>query len=75
MMKTFLSFRKLLHSAHGLRLVLINYIDTKAKCRHLKNLPVKEPYTPPSLTHCIRVYSILIHTGKGGRGSGVEPKL
>ena len=20
---------------------LINYIDTKAKCRHLKNLPVK----------------------------------
>ncbi len=53
--------------------VLIDYIDTKAKCRHLKNSPVKEPYTPPPfLTHCIRVYSILIHTGKGGRGSGVE---
>ncbi len=22
----------------------------------------------PLLTHCIRVYSILIHTGKGGEG-------
>jgi hypothetical protein len=26
---------------------------------------------PPPLTHCIRVYSILIHTGKGGI---VEPE-
>jgi hypothetical protein len=24
------------------------------------------------LTHCIRVYSILIHTGKGGRGERGE---
>jgi hypothetical protein len=28
---------------------------------------------PPTLTHCIRVYSILIHTGKGGRGES-EPE-
>ncbi len=28
------------------------------------------PYSPPP-THCIRVYSILIHTGKGGRGEEV----
>jgi hypothetical protein len=27
-----------------------------------------ESHTPPPLTHCIRVYSILIHTGKGGEG-------
>ncbi len=27
------------------------------------------PHTNPP-THCIRVYSILIHTGKGGRGGG-----
>jgi hypothetical protein len=27
--------------------------------------------TPPSLTNCIRVYSILIHSGKGRR---VEPE-
>jgi hypothetical protein len=31
--------------------------------------PPMTPYTPPAptLTHCTRVYSILIHTGKGGR--------
>ncbi len=30
---------------------------------------------PPSLTHCIRVYSIIIHTGKGRKGGGgVEPQ-
>jgi hypothetical protein len=41
--------------------------EGKAKCRHLQ-------YTSP-FTHCIRVYSILIHTGKGGRGVGrVEPE-
>jgi hypothetical protein len=33
----------------------INYIDTKAKCRH----------HPPPHAHYIRVYSLLIHTGKG----------
>jgi hypothetical protein len=25
------------------------------------------PYSPPPLTNCIPVFSILIHTGKGGR--------
>ncbi len=60
------------NSAHGLHHVLNNYIDTKAKCRHLKNLTCKGTPYPPSLTHCIRVYSILIHTGKGRRGSVVE---
>jgi hypothetical protein len=25
-------------------------------------------HIPPSLTHCIHVYKILIHTGKGGGG-------
>jgi hypothetical protein len=29
----------------------------------------RTPY-PPSLRHCIRVYSILIHTWKRGRGGG-----
>ncbi len=45
-------------SDHG----LIHYIDTKAKCRHLKKLPVKGlcgrclsvRYPPPPFTHCIR---------------------
>jgi hypothetical protein len=26
----------------------------------------------PPLTHCIRLYSVLIHTGKGGGGSARE---
>jgi hypothetical protein len=30
------------------------------------------PYPPP-LTHCIRAYCILIHTGKGGAGR-IEPE-
>ncbi len=29
---------------------------------------VQNPTPPPPVTHCIRVYSILIHTGKRGRG-------
>jgi hypothetical protein len=33
-------------------------------------LSEEKPHTP-TLTHCIRVYSILIHTGKGRR---VEPE-
>ncbi len=62
-----------------------NYKDTKAKCPHLKKLTCKgtlrhvfvcltsrAPYPPP-LTHCIRVYSIHNHTGKGGRWR-VEPE-
>jgi hypothetical protein len=32
----------------------------------------RTPYPPP-LTHCMRTYSILIHTGKG-RGGRVEPE-
>jgi hypothetical protein len=64
---------------------LFGYINTKAKCRHLKKLPMKrlcgrclffwgpEPHTPPPpYTHCIRVYSILIHTGKGREGGRAE---
>jgi hypothetical protein len=30
-------------------------------------------YTPPPLTHCIRV-SILIHTGKGGEGEELNQR-
>jgi hypothetical protein len=29
---------------------------------------------PPPLTHCIRVYSILIHTGKGGEGGELNQR-
>jgi hypothetical protein len=57
----------------------INYKDTKAKCRHLQKFTCRglcgrclseaqNPKPPPPLTHCIRVYCILIHTGKGGGG-------
>jgi hypothetical protein len=49
---------------------IINYIDIKSKCRLLKNLPGKGLCT---LTHCKRVYSILIHTGNGGEGR-VQPE-
>ncbi len=57
----------------------IRFIEGNAKC-HLKDKPVKglcgrclsvwgpEPHNPPPLTHCIRVYNILIHTEKGGMG-------
>jgi hypothetical protein len=56
----------------------IRLIEGNAKCRHLKNLTVKVlcgrclsiwgpgPPNPLPLTNCIRVYSKLIHTGKGG---------
>ncbi len=63
---------------------LINYKDTNEKCRLLEKLTcigtlrhasvylsVAQNPMPLFLTHCIRVYSILIHTGKGG---GVEPE-
>jgi hypothetical protein len=50
---------------------LINYLDTKAKCRRLKNLPVKGlcgrclfVWAPP---YTLYTYFILIHTGKGFR--------
>ncbi len=58
----------------------IRLIEGNAKCRHLKKLTWKglcgrclsvwgpELHTPPPLTPCKRVYSILIHTGKGGKG-------
>jgi hypothetical protein len=67
----------------------IRLIEGNVKCRHLKNLYKKgdlrlvlicpRPRNPyPLLTHfmyCIlvHVYSILIHTGKGG-GERVEPE-
>jgi hypothetical protein len=48
--------------------------EGNGKCCHLKKLTCKgtSPQVficlciPPPFTHCIRVYSILIHTGKGG---------
>ncbi len=55
-------------------------VEGNAKCRHLKNdlkgtlrqvffcLRPRIPY-PSLLTHCLRVYRILIHTGKGGGGT------
>jgi hypothetical protein len=65
---------------HGLP----NYIDTKAKCCHLKKLTCKgtffaasvslsEAPSPPDLiqhplTNCIRVNCIFIHTEKGDGG-------
>jgi hypothetical protein len=68
-----------LSSHHG----LINYIDTKAKFRHLQKFTCKgtlrqvficlrfhpsyDPIPPPPI-HCILVFCILIHTGKGGGG-------
>ncbi len=67
------------HSHIDLGHGLINNIDIKAKkftCKGtvqqvficLRPPPPRQPHTSPPLTHCIRVYSILIHTGKGGRG-------
>ncbi len=60
----------------------IRMIECNSKCRYLKKWPVKgfaagvlslcDPlpsYDPiPPLIHRIRVYSILVHTGKGGGG-------
>ncbi len=61
----------------------IRLIEYNAKCRYPKKLACKgtlrqvficlRPRTP--YTHCIRVYSILIHTEKRGRGFGLERKL
>jgi hypothetical protein len=54
----------------------IGLVEGNAKCRYLIKLICKgtlrqvlsEAQNPLStLTHCIRVESILIHTGKGGR--------
>ncbi len=52
----------------------IRLIEGIAKCCHLDKLTYKGTLwqvficlpEPPPLTHCIRVYSILIHTGKVG---------
>ncbi len=61
-------------SSHG----LINYIDTKAKCCHRKNLPVKglcgrrfsvwrlRPIPPP--LHYVYVYTVYLFTQKKGVG-------
>jgi hypothetical protein len=53
----------------------IRLIEDNAKCRHLKKMTCKEtlrqvficlrPKTTYPPTHCILVYSIHIHTGKG----------
>ncbi len=63
----------------------IRLIESNAKFRHLTSLTCKgtlrqvficlrprTPYPPP-LTHCIHVYSILIHTGRGGGGELKKP--
>ncbi len=65
---------------------LTNYIDTEAKCRHLKTFTCKEiltqvliclrprsPYHP--LTHCIRVYTVYLFTrGRAGRGGNLNQR-
>ncbi len=63
----------------------IRHIEGNAKSRHLKKKTCKGTLRqvficrsrttspPPLLTHYIRVYSILIHTGKGG-GGRIEPE-
>jgi len=55
-------------------------MEGNTKCFHLKNRPVKglcgsclSVWGPEPPTHCIPVYSILIHTGKGV-GGRVEPE-
>jgi hypothetical protein len=65
----------------------IRLIEGNAKCCHLKKLTCNgalrqvficlspgTPNPPPPPTHCIRVYRIIIHTRKGGRGGRVEPE-
>jgi hypothetical protein len=60
--------------------IIERLIEGNAKCRHLRRIYLErdfaagvylsEAHNPiPPLTHCIRVYSILIHTGKGERES------
>jgi hypothetical protein len=66
--------KKVLGYVHG----LINYIDTKAKCRHLKRFTSKGvflfeaqnavPPPPPPPTHCIRVYTDTVYLITQGRG-------
>jgi hypothetical protein len=66
---------------------LINYIDTKANCRHLKKIDLKRnfaagvymsearnPIQPP-LTHCISVYKYTYSHRKGGEGQGQQSKI
>jgi hypothetical protein len=67
-------------SLEGIPHIKIRLIEGNSKCRHLKKLTCEgtlrqvficlRPRNPSlnPLTHCIRVYSILIHTGKGGEG-------
>ncbi len=78
---TQLELSLLIPCIHG----LINYIDTKAKCSHLKNLHLKglwvrclsvwgpEPHTLPPYT----LYTCIQYTyshREGGRGGRVEPQ-
>jgi hypothetical protein len=56
---------------------LINYIDTKVKCRHLKKLTCQGALlhvficlipSPPGYTlYTVRTCTVVNHTGKGGR--------
>jgi hypothetical protein len=71
--------------SEGLDHGLINYIDTKTKCKccHLKRFTRKGTLrqvficlinsSPLPVTHCIRTGHVFIHTGKEGRG-GERPK-
>jgi hypothetical protein len=56
-------------------LALIKKLLVKELCGRcficLKPPPLLRPHNPP-LTHCIRVYSILINTGKGGGGTAYQ---
>jgi hypothetical protein len=47
---------------------LINYIDTKAKCRHLQNFTCKGTVLYPPVAH---MYTYLFAQERGG---GVEPE-
>ncbi len=68
---------------------LINYIDTKAKCRHLKTFTCKGTlrqviiclrpppllWPIPPLTHCtVYVYTVYLFTQGRGEGGGGEPE-
>jgi hypothetical protein len=72
-----------LHQQDHRRRRKMRLLKGNAKCRHLKNWPVKglcgrylseaQKSLPLPLTHCIRVFGIFIHTGKG-EGGRVEPE-
>ncbi len=72
-----------MHGVLGFYCRKIIIIEGNAKCRRLNKLICKgtlpqefvclrprTPYPPP--LHTVRVYTVLIHTGKGGGGGGGE---